>query len=120
MPRLGDLSDDEETVLSQTRHKAGRLWSGFLDFAMQGNILEIAFGLILAAAFTTVVNSFVSNILMPPLSVIFPLNHNMEEKFAVLKRGSTYDEQGGYTTIERAKDDGAVVMAYGSVFLCSS
>lgn len=123
MPRLGD-SDDEETLLAQTGQKARRLWEGFVDFAMQGNILEIAFGLILAASFTTVVNSFVSNVLMPPLSVIFPLDRNMEEKFAVLSRGPGYDEQEGYTTLERAKDDGAVVLAYGSFlntlisFLC--
>jgi large conductance mechanosensitive channel len=45
MPRLGDFSDDEDTVLAQTGEKARRLWSGFVDFAMQGNILEIAFGL---------------------------------------------------------------------------
>lgn len=44
MPRLGD-SDDEETLLAQTGQKARRLWEGFVDFAMQGNILEIAFGL---------------------------------------------------------------------------
>lgn len=50
---------------------------------------------------------------MPPLSVIFPLDRNMEEKFAVLSRGPGYDEQEGYTTLERAKDDGAVVLAYG-------
>ncbi|KAH6692424.1 large-conductance mechanosensitive channel [Plectosphaerella plurivora] len=113
MPRLGD-SDDEDTILVATGQKARRVWTGFVDFAMQGNILEIAFGLILAAAFTTVVNSFVSNILLPPLSVIFPLDHNMEEKFAVLKKGNNYDEEEGYNTLARAKDDGAVVLAYGS------
>lgn len=52
---------------------------------------------------------------MPPLSVIFPLNHNMEEKFAVLKPGPDYNREDGYTTLARAKDDGAVVLAYGSV-----
>jgi large conductance mechanosensitive channel len=37
----------------------------------------------------------------------------MEEKFAVLKKGDNYDEQEGYNTLARAKDDGAVVLAYG-------
>ncbi|CRJ91761.1 Anditomin synthesis protein L like [Verticillium longisporum] len=109
-------SDEEEGLLSRGGDRARRLWSGFIDFAMQGNILEIAFGLILAAAFTGLVNSFVANILMPPLSVIFPLNHNMEEKFAVLKPGPDYNREDGYTTLARAKDDGAVVLAYGSFF----
>lgn len=53
---------------------------------------------------------------MPPISVIFPLNRNMEEKFAVLKGGPNYTHDNKYTTLERAKDDGAVVLAYGSVF----
>ena len=68
----------------------------------------------LAAAFTTLVKSFVSDILMPPISVILPLNRNIEEKFAVLKRGSHYDSAKGYNTLQQAQADGAVVMAYGS------
>lgn len=51
---------------------------------------------------------------MPPLSILFPMDRNMEEKFAVLKPGPEYDEEG-YTTLARAKDDGAVVLAYGYV-----
>jgi large conductance mechanosensitive channel len=67
----------------------------------------------LAAAFTTLVKSFVSDILMPPLSVIFPINKNIEEKFAILRPGETYDPDVGYNTLQQAQDDGAVVMAYG-------
>jgi len=65
--------------------------------------------------FTAVVTSLVSDILLPPLSVILPLNKNLEEKFAVLRPGP---ERGpdGYNTLKQAQDDGAVVMAYG-VFL---
>ena len=50
---------------------------------------------------------------MPPISVLLPLNHNMEEKFAVLRAGDNYDPSNPYSTIAQAKDDGAVVMAYG-------
>lgn len=70
----------------------------------------------LAAAFTNVVTSFVSDIILPPLSVILPLNANLDLKFAVLQAGPHYREWGGYNTIDQAQDDGAVVMAYG-VFL---
>jgi large conductance mechanosensitive channel len=48
MPRLpedGYESDDSENLLEQGARRAKNLWSGFLDFAMQGNVLEIAFGL---------------------------------------------------------------------------
>ncbi|KDN66545.1 putative large conductance mechanosensitive channel protein [Colletotrichum sublineola] len=114
---------EEDSLLGRGRERARRFWSGFIDFALQGNILEIAFGLIIAAAFTSLVNSFVQNIIMPPISVILPLNRNMEQKFAVLQGGPNYT-RSGYTTLERAKDDGAVVLAYGSFlnqlvsFLC--
>lgn len=67
----------------------------------------------LAATFTTLVTSFVSDILLPPLSIILPLNKNLDEKFAVLHPGPNYDREHGYNTLQRAQDDGAVVMAYG-------
>lgn len=70
-----------------------------------------------AAAFTNVVTSFVSDIILPPLSVLLPLNANLDLKFAVLQAGPGYDDlPHGYRTIEQAQADGAVVMAYG-VFL---
>lgn len=65
----------------------------------------------LAQAFTTVVTSFVSDIILPPLSVILPLNANLDFKFAVLQAGDNYKKWGGYNTIEQAQDDGAVIMA---------
>jgi large conductance mechanosensitive channel len=55
----------------------------------------------------------VSDILLPPLSVILPLNRNLDEKFAVLQSGPNYDELSGYTTLDQAQNDGAVVLAYG-------
>ncbi|KAJ2902037.1 large conductance mechanosensitive channel protein [Zalerion maritima] len=108
-----DSGDERSSLLATGRRKAYRLWDGFTDFAFQGNILELAFGLILASAFTTLVTSFVSDILMPPLSVVFPLDRNMGEKFAVLKAGPSRPD-AGYTTLGRAQDDGAVVWSYGS------
>ena len=54
-----------------------------------------------------------SDILLPPLSVLFPLNKNMDEKFAVLHPGPNYERQKGYNTLKLAQEDGAVVMAYG-------
>lgn len=59
------------------------------------------------------VTSFVSDILLPPLSVLLPLNKNMDEKFAVLRPGPNYEADHGYNTLKLAQDDGAVVMAYG-------
>ena len=80
--------------------------------------LPNTFGYRIAAAFTTVVTSFVSEILLPPLSLIPGINRNMEGKFAILRKGPTYNTTDGigYNTLQQAADDGAVVMAYGFVF----
>ncbi|KAI1434555.1 large-conductance mechanosensitive channel [Xylaria sp. CBS 124048] len=109
---------EERSLLEQSEQQAKRVVASFVDFAFSGNILEIAFGLILANAFTAVTNSFVNDILLPPLSVLIPLNRNMDEKFLVLRPGPGYKEQGGYNTINLAKEDGAVVLAYG--YVCPS
>lgn len=106
---------EEDNVFEVGERAVLHIWSGFLDFALQGNILEIAFGLIIASSFTAIVNSFVSDILLPPLSVLLPLNKNLDEKFAVLKPGPNYERENGYNTLQFAQDDGAVVMAYGWV-----
>ncbi|KAI0413779.1 hypothetical protein EKO27_g4615 [Xylaria grammica] len=120
----GAHDDEQRSLLEQGEERAKRMFAGFIDFAFSGNILEIAFGLILANAFTTVTNSFVNDILLPPLSVLLPLNRNMDEKFFVLKPGPNYEEQQGYNTISLAHEDGAVILAYGGFirhvvsFLC--
>lgn len=50
---------------------------------------------------------------MPPIAIVLPLKRNIEEKFAVLRTGDTYNETQGYNTLRQAQEDGAVVMAYG-------
>lgn len=127
MPRIGSYPSDPDSdldpedsfhtpserdrLLNASRRRASRILHGFIDFAFQGNVLEIAFGLILASMFTALVTSLVSDILLPPLSVLLPLNKNLEEKFAVLRAGD--NGRGGYNTLKQAQEDGAVVMAYG-------
>jgi large conductance mechanosensitive channel len=42
----------------------------FKEFAMRGNVLDLAVGIIIGAAFTTIVNSFVNDVIMPPLGIV--------------------------------------------------
>jgi large conductance mechanosensitive channel len=49
------------------------------------------------------------------ISLLPFINRNMNAMFAVLSKGPNYDEMGGYNTLEQAWDDGALVLAYGSV-----
>jgi len=73
----------------------------------------------LAKAFTAVVTSFVSEILLPILSLLPFIKRNFDEWFAVLSPGRGYGEgkHRGYNTLRQALDDGAVVMAYGYVVI---
>jgi len=114
--RLEDAQDFIEDAGEEVQKRASKFWNGFSSFALQDNVLEVAVGLIIAAAFTSVVTSFVSEILLPPLSLLPFINRNMEEKFAVLRRGQGYYHNGthGYNTLDQALEDGAVVMAYGT------
>jgi len=90
------------------------VWTGFSDFVLRDNVLEVAVGLAFGAAFSTVVKSLVSDVLLPIVSLLPFFNRSLEEKFVVLKRGLHYNETiGGYNTLQQAADDGAVALAYG-------
>lgn len=58
-------------------------FSVFSDFALRDNVLEVAVGLIIASTFTAIVNSFVNNILLPPISLIPGISKNLDGKFLV-------------------------------------
>lgn len=77
----------------------------FKKFALKGNMIDMAIGIILGAAFGQVVNSLVNDILMPPLGVIIG-GVDFKDLFITIKGGPV-------TTLEEAKQVGAVVWAYG-------
>ena len=81
------------------------MWREFRDFAMRGNVVDLAVGIILGAAFTTIVNSFVNDILMPPLGLAIG-GIDFSNFFLTLKGGS-------YNTLDAAKAAGAVTWNYG-------
>jgi len=70
----------------------------------------------LAASFTAVANSLVSDIILPLVSLLPFIGRNIEENFLILRAGPSYDKHisRGYNTVGQALDDGAVVWAYGS------
>ncbi|KIK63171.1 hypothetical protein GYMLUDRAFT_483793 [Collybiopsis luxurians FD-317 M1] len=93
--------------------KVKTVWSDFIDFVASENVLQVAVGLIIANGFTKVVNSLVSDILLPPVALLPFINRNFEEKFVVLRKGPHAAPGHGYNTLEQAAADGAVVLAYG-------
>jgi len=102
------LTDAETAV-----HRGVRsIWMGFVEFALRDNVLEVAVGLIIASSFVAVVKSLVSDIILPPLSLIPFVSRSVEEKFLILKRGHGSIER--YNTRTQAIEDGAVILSYGA------
>lgn len=81
----------------------------FKDFIMRGNVLDMAIGIVIGAAFGAVVKSFVNNILMPPIGLLMG-GRDFSDLFLVLKAGA---KPGPYPTLAAAKDAGAVVWPWG-------
>jgi large conductance mechanosensitive channel len=77
----------------------------FRDFAMRGNVIDLAVGIIIGAAFTTVVNSLVKDIIMPPIGYI--MNGIDFSNFFITLTG------GEYPSLKAAQDAGVVSINYG-------
>jgi large conductance mechanosensitive channel len=82
----------------------------FRDFAMRGNVIDLAFGVIIGAAFGTIVSSLVNDIIMPPIGYVTG-GLDFSNLFLVIKQGHTADAM--YATVAKAKEDGAVTINYG-------
>jgi large conductance mechanosensitive channel len=82
----------------------------FKNFALKGNVLDMAVGIIIGAAFGTIVKSLVDDVIMPPIGLLLG-NVDFSQLFIVLKEGSK--ASGPYTTIKDAASAGAVTLNYG-------
>jgi large conductance mechanosensitive channel len=80
----------------------------FKEFAMRGNVVDLAVGVIIGAAFGKVVTSVVNDIIMPPIGKAMG-GVNFSDLFVNLDTA-----KGPFTSLKAAKDAGAAVIAYGS------
>lgn len=78
----------------------------FKEFAMRGNVVDLAVGVIIGAAFGAIVTSLVNDIIMPPIGLALG-GLDFKDLFVSLN-GQTYP------TLAAAKTAGAPVLAYGS------
>ena len=81
----------------------------FKEFAMRGNVLDMAIGLIIGAAFGSIVTSLVNDLLMPPIGLLLG-GVDFANLFFVLKEGAT---PGPYASVAAAKAAGAVTLNIG-------
>lgn len=90
------------------------LFGDFKKFVLRGNLVDMAIGFTVGAAFTTIAHSLVGDIIMPPLGLVLG-SSDFSNFFVVLKEGV---HAGPYATLAAAKAAGAVTLNYG-VFINS-
>lgn len=85
--------------------KGNPMLKEFKDFAMRGNVMDMAVGIIIGAAFGKIISSFVNDVLMPPIGMLL----------GGLDFANLYINLSGgdYATIAAAEEAGAVLIKYG-------
>ena len=86
------------------------MFEEFKKFAMRGNVVDMAVGIVIGGAFALIVSSLVADVIMPPIGMILG-NVDFANLFTVLKEGST---PAPYASLAEAKTAGAVTINYGS------
>lgn len=86
------------------------MFKEFKAFAMRGNVVDMAVGIIIGASFGGIVNSLVNDIIMPPIGVLMG-KVDFSNLFFVLKGGAETGVE--YATVAQAKAAGAVTLNYG-------
>ena len=81
----------------------------FKEFAVKGNALDMAVGVVVGSAFGAIVNSLVTDILMPPLGLLLGKT-DFSNLFLILKKGTV---EGPFSTLAEAQKAGAVTFSYG-------
>lgn len=88
------------------------MWKEFKEFAVKGNVIDMAVGIVIGAAFGTIVKSFVSDVIMPPIGLMLG-GVDFSNIFTVLQEGTT---PAPYATVEAANEAGAVIVSWGVFF----
>ncbi len=81
----------------------------FRDFALRGNVVDMAVGIIIGAAFGTIIKSLVADVIMPPIGLLLG-DIDFSNLFVVLADGKV---AGPYATLAAAKKAGAATLNYG-------
>jgi large conductance mechanosensitive channel len=86
------------------------MFKEFKEFAMRGSVLDMAVGIIIGAAFGTIVSSLVADILMPPIGLLLG-RVDFANLYILLTAGHT---PGPYASLAAAQQAGAVTLNYGA------
>lgn len=83
----------------------------FKAFAMRGNVVDMAVGIIIGGAFGTIVKSAVDDLLMPPIGLLLG-NVDLKDKYVLLKEG--LEAPAPYASLSDAQAAGAVTLNWGN------
>jgi len=81
----------------------------FKEFALKGSVMDMAVGIIIGAAFGTIIKSLVADVIMPPVGLLLG-NADFSNLYVILKQGAT---AGPYASLADAQAAGAVTMNLG-------
>jgi len=98
---------------AESREGETRMLQDFKAFITRGNVIDMAVGIIIGIAFGLVVNSFVKDIIMPPIGLALG-NVDFANLFVVLKEGLI---PGPYASLAEAQAAGAVTINYGAFII---
>ncbi len=85
------------------------MFKEFKNFAMRGNVIDMAIGIIIGSAFGAIVKSLVDDVIMPPIGLLFS-GVDFSNLFVVLRQGSSPKP---YETLTAAQEVGAVTLNFG-------
>jgi large conductance mechanosensitive channel len=85
---------------------SGKFFNEFREFISRGNVIDLAVGVIMGAAFGKIVSSLVSDVIMPPIGLLMK-GINFQDLYLPLNGKH-------YATLAAAKQDGAPILAYGN------
>jgi len=85
------------------------MFKEFKEFAMKGNVVDMAVGIIIGAAFGSIIKSLVADVIMPPIGLLLG-NVDFSNLFLVIKQAPV---EGVFATLAEAQKAGAVTINYG-------
>ena len=88
-----------------------KIWNEFKEFAVKGNAVDLAVGVIVGAAFTGIINSLVKDVIMPPMSLLSG-GLDFSNKFVILRAAK--DGSTAFNTPADAAKAGAITWNYGN------
>ncbi len=103
----------EKEMMGKAKEKSMGFLKEFKAFALRGNVIDLAVGVIIGGAFQSIVTSVVNDLIMPFVG-LFIGNTNFNDAFVVLKLAAGVEPGTRYTTLADAKAAGATVFAYGA------